>query len=240
MASTRAYHRIVRRWIPASLVSLGLLLGSHILGASASAQINGTPASVTSPGFGGRAINGTPSSVTSLGPRGVVPSSGFRPFSNPRNDHGRDRRHHRNGIWPYYGYGAVYGVPVPYPDQAYADDGNDSEDSDYQGGPTIFDRRGAGASSYVPPAPEAAPAHSSQSNSETPEPTPSSPTELVFKDGHQIDVSNYAIIGQTLYDLTPGHTRKVPLAELNLEQTEKQNEDRGVTFQLPPLGAPAS
>ncbi len=60
------------------------------------------------------------------------------------------------------------------------------------------------------------------------------PTVLVFKDGHQSEVENYAIFGQTLFDLTPGHRRKIALADLDLVATEKQNDDRGVTFQLPP------
>jgi hypothetical protein len=56
---------------------------------------------------------------------------------------------------------------------------------------------------------------------------------LVFKDGHKLEVGNYAIIGQTLFDMTPGHARKVPLADLDLEATRRQNDDRGITFQLP-------
>jgi hypothetical protein len=67
-----------------------------------------------------------------------------------------------------------------------------------------------------------------------PEPdAPQPATTLVFRDGHQIEVTNYAIVGGTLFDLTPGHQRKVALAELDLPATEKQNDDRGVVFQLP-------
>jgi hypothetical protein len=57
---------------------------------------------------------------------------------------------------------------------------------------------------------------------------------LVFKDGRKLEVGNYAIVGATLFDLTPGHTRKVALADLDLEATRQQNDDRGVAFQLPP------
>jgi hypothetical protein len=57
---------------------------------------------------------------------------------------------------------------------------------------------------------------------------------LVFKDGHQLDVSNYAIVGNTLFDLTPGHPRRVALADLNLDSTRQQNEANGIIFQLPP------
>jgi hypothetical protein len=69
----------------------------------------------------------------------------------------------------------------------------------------------------------------SQSAAEPQQPT----TTLVFKDGHQIEIANYAIVSQTLYDLTPGHPRKIALADLDLPATEKQNDDNGVTFALP-------
>jgi hypothetical protein len=56
---------------------------------------------------------------------------------------------------------------------------------------------------------------------------------LVFKDGRKLEVGNYAIVGATLFDLTPGHPRKIALADLDLEATRRQNDDRGVTFELP-------
>jgi hypothetical protein len=56
---------------------------------------------------------------------------------------------------------------------------------------------------------------------------------LVFKDGHQREILNYAIVGPTLFDLSDGLTRKIALAELDLAATVKQNDDRGVDFQLP-------
>jgi hypothetical protein len=48
-----------------------------------------------------------------------------------------------------------------------------------------------------------------------------------------MEVGNYAIQGATLFDLTPGHKRKVALMDLDLEATRRQNDERGVTFQLP-------
>jgi hypothetical protein len=65
-----------------------------------------------------------------------------------------------------------------------------------------------------------------------PEP-PQIPTLLIFKDGRKLELGNYAILGETLFDLTPGHARRVALGDLDLEATRKQNDDRGVTFQLP-------
>jgi hypothetical protein len=114
-----------------------------------------------------------------------------------------------------------------------ATDDPDAEDnSNYQGGPTVFDRRGDGADSYVPPEEDVGPVHSANGGYDRAS-DPPQPTVLVFKDGHKLEVGNYAIIGQTLLDMTPGHSRKVPLADLDLDATRDQNEVRGLTFQLP-------
>jgi hypothetical protein len=55
-------------------------------------------------------------------------------------------------------------------------------------------------------------------------------TVLVFNDGHQRQIQNYAIVGQTLWILSDARATKVPLADLNLDQTIKTNEERGVEF----------
>jgi hypothetical protein len=62
---------------------------------------------------------------------------------------------------------------------------------------------------------------------------PSTPTELVFKDQHQEDVENYAVVGKILWIFNEQQARKVPLADLDLSATQKVNEDRGVEFQPP-------
>ena len=73
-----------------------------------------------------------------------------------------------------------------------------------------------------------------QISQQTSEPVVAQPsTLLIFKDGHQQEVSNYAIVGATLYDLSDGRTKKVQLADLDLTATVKQNDQRGVEFQLP-------
>ncbi len=59
------------------------------------------------------------------------------------------------------------------------------------------------------------------------------PTVLVFRDHHQQEVQNYAIVGQTLWNLASPHTQKIPLSELDIPATEKANDDRGLTFQMP-------
>jgi hypothetical protein len=239
MTGSLEYDNAVRRWIAASVAIVGLLLLPAFLVSSSPAQINGVPASVTSPGFGGHpGTDAPPASVTSLGPRGFAPSAGGGFFLNmPGRDDGRNR-HHRDrdrdhSFIPFYG--GWYGVPTyPYPAE---DAGYEDEESDDQGGPTIFDRRGRGDRAYVPPPSDAVRAHPDTRTDGTaaiaaPE-APPPPTILVFKDGHQLEVGNYAIVGATMFDLTPGHPRRIALAELDLEATQKENEDHGVSFQLP-------
>ncbi len=59
------------------------------------------------------------------------------------------------------------------------------------------------------------------------------PTVLVFRDQHKVEVQNYAIVGQTLWNFAPQHTQKIPLSDLDLPATTKANDERGVDFRLP-------
>jgi hypothetical protein len=245
MSRNLEYYYLVRcpNW---SLLALVALL---ILAVSAAAQINAAPPSVTSIGFGGHPISPLFPSVTSLGPRGFTP--GFNPaFPNSRPLFPPpplfDGHHHHppnNGSVPLVG---VY--PVPY--YAYYDPGympyypyyqgsdaqNDTSEDPYDGGPTVFDRRGRGT-----PAPPVAESEDQALRSapppaagETDPPSVSQPaTVLVFNDGRRLEIENYAIVGNTLYDLTGGGRRKIPLADLDLGATTKQNDERGIDFQVP-------
>jgi len=58
-------------------------------------------------------------------------------------------------------------------------------------------------------------------------------TVLVFSDEHKQEIHNYAIVGQTLWNFNPQHTQKIPLSDLDIPATTKENEDRGVDFRLP-------
>jgi hypothetical protein len=183
--------------------------------------------------------------VTSLGPQGYAPQH-HPPLTSAGNGFHHDRNHNRDGhrhqgqdsnfVGPTW-----YAVPVPYAvEGAPADDQQEQaadDDADYQGGPTVFDRRGSGPRSYVPPVKDTPPAHTAErAREEAPavEPDPPlPPTLLVFKDGRTVEVANYAILGQTLFDLTPGRRHKFAIMDLDLEATHKQNDERGVTFQLP-------
>jgi len=59
-------------------------------------------------------------------------------------------------------------------------------------------------------------------------------TLLVFKDGHKVEATNYAIVGQSLWIYTEQDSKRVPLADLDVTATKNANSDRGVTFQVPP------
>jgi hypothetical protein len=76
---------------------------------------------------------------------------------------------------------------------------------------------------------------------QAPVPTPSAgnaqpavPVVLVFRDGHRMDVQNYAIIGQTLWVLDEGTATKIPLSDLDLDTTQAENRSRGIRFLMPP------
>jgi len=252
---------LYQRSIPASLALFGLLLFLVLLTIpSASAQISQSNSSSSAHAGSFAPPTGSvapPTGVVAPRTGSVAPPTGtfvHNSFANssvtfstsiprqPSSPHFHDNgnahhRHHHNAndtvIYPY-----VYGVPVPYAiDGSNADtsnaDADADDDADYQGGPTIFDRRGSGPDSYIPPS-FPGPAHAQNVSAEPAPESPQPVTTIVFKDGHQIEVSNYAIVSQTLYDLTPGHPRRIALADLDLPATQKQNDDRGVVFQLPP------
>lgn len=58
-------------------------------------------------------------------------------------------------------------------------------------------------------------------------------TVFIFKDGHQIETRNFAIMGETLYDFSGSVLKKVQLTDLDKPATVKANDDRGITVKLP-------
>ena len=198
---------------------------------------HGVPTSVTSFNFGGQpGFHGVPTSVTSLGFGG----SGFRLNQPFRTNQPFGFRHRRNSGFVSPFFGNIVAVPYAYPVYMTDTGVDDSMEEDYRGGPTIFDRRGSGEE-YRRPQVRDEEDYRSRSNevpadqqavAEKPAQQPS--TVLVYKDGHQSEIVNYAIVGETLYELSDGRAKKVALAELDLSATEKQNDERGVDFRIPP------
>lgn len=58
-------------------------------------------------------------------------------------------------------------------------------------------------------------------------------TVFIFKDGHQIETHNFAIMGETLYDFSGTVLKKTQLTDLDKTATVKANDDRGITVKLP-------
>lgn len=247
----------VKRAIFAVVLAAGALFAQ-----TAFAQIHGTPASVTSFTGGRSGTHGVPSSVTSLGPRGYSvqgPCLGVQGCVNPAfnsridfrtgtvvqgqtfNLHGGRNGHRRGhggqGVVVYYPYAYPYPVPVAVePDDQYA---QEQQEQQPEGpGLTVFDRR-----SNVQPAPNPTP-YPQRVVEPRVEPSASGapvspvveeliPVVIVFKDGHQQEIGNYAIVGDTIYDINNRVARKIKLADVDLPQTIQKNEDRGIDFAVP-------
>ncbi|MFI5114852.1 MAG: hypothetical protein ACHP7J_06875 [Terriglobales bacterium] len=163
--------------------------------------------------------------------------------SSDRQVPGRRHRHGEHAFFPvgastpaYVPYAVSY--PVPYAEDA----GDDSLDVDatYARGPQNnpqnpgFATASAGNRDSAP----RADASAKPAPGESQDPVVAQPsTVLVFKDGHQSDVLNYAIVGDTLFEFGAGRTRKIRLADLDLPATHKANDERGVDFQIPASAA---
>ena len=64
------------------------------------------------------------------------------------------------------------------------------------------------------------------------------PTVFVFRDGHREESSDYSIYGGVVYARTEhwtdgSWTKQIPLSALNIAESRKVNDDRGVRFTLP-------
>ena len=220
--------------LPLSGLAL-LALGSPGL---ATAQVHGVPPSVTSiqfhvPPF----LPNIMPSVTSLGPSPFTNHAGPipPPYGVPSSiyGHGIYSHGHRNGYGFYGSGGYVYPYYVPYYDTS----------ADYDPGPYLSSGPPPEQTLHIvvdtPPAQrEADPDYNDASPSAAAKPKhehdagPVDPTVLVFRDGHKLEVTNYAIMGQTLY-VFDTRTQKIALGDLDVPATIKANDDRGVEFQLP-------
>jgi hypothetical protein len=228
-----AVQRSLPSSLPSSLPLFAILLLPLVLVPICPAQNNGVPV------VPAHAISVAPVSIplpARSAPAPVSPVVTVPPkpphLPNPPNGNNGGTQPRTVNNPAYYPY--VYLVPVPYAVDASAPDAAPA--------PDVSDDGENSADSYVPAVStssaeasvEVAQVENAPATYPNPDPEPAqSPTILVFKDGHQIEVDNYAIVNQTLYDLTPGHPRKIALADLDLAATEKQDDDRGIVFQLP-------
>jgi hypothetical protein len=203
-----------------------------------SAQVHGGRASGASMGSGRGATSGFRGS-SSLAPRGFAggfPAGrvgsgiafGHHPgFVTGSHNRGFHRRYYPGIVgpyyWPYYGWGYPYDA---YDSNLYQQDYQQNQpvamvdpkpDDDRYGDHSFNEERSAPRQAQAPPAP-------------APE---QDPTVLVFHDGHQQVIRNYAIVGQMLWDFSAKGSHKIPLADLDLDTTRKLNDERGVDFVLP-------
>ncbi len=200
----------------------------------------------------GGAVHGAPFGappVPTAGPPVPGPSSGYfyhyhySPYFNGYNS-GRG-----------YGTGGfAYAVPYYYPvdNSAYGYDYVGGGGPDLYSGPPIGPDPGMhmiveqppaqpyGSMPYgsMPSGPPDGPYAPPMASAQPPVPPPadvqpSDPTVLVFRNGHQQEVTNYAIMGDSLYVFDQGR-KKIALADLDIPATVKANDDRGVQFNIPP------
>lgn len=55
---------------------------------------------------------------------------------------------------------------------------------------------------------------------------------FIFKDGHQLETKNYAIMNGTLFDFSSKTLKKIQLDDIDSAATLKANDDRGVAMKL--------
>jgi len=205
----------------------------------------------SSPGVS-RGFSHAPTSATSRRAFSRPPSAnrGFRDHGSRFHSHGFGNFGFRNncrgrGCWGFYGYPWLWGG---YYDPWWWWDSGSSGNNDYESDAAVAnemnqqsleeqrmrqqeaadgdqDAYSQGAAGQVPWRP-------SEPESDAPQPA----TVLVFRDQHRIEVENYAIVGQTLWNFAAHRTQKIPLADLDLSATVRANDDRGVTFRVPSAG----
>src|SRR6266568_4505393 len=106
--------------------------------------------------------------------------------------------------------------------------------------PVLLERRGnqwVRVTSFVQaPAETAVP--ESRTQAEKSALQPERPAVLIYRDGHSEEVSSYSIIGRTIYAKSDywsngAWTRNIQVADLDIAATMRENEQRGVKFDLP-------
>ena len=131
--------------------------------------------------------------------------------------------------YPYYGYYDPYLYPG-WRDSGFY--GDDDQAGDQQIGNDV-EEENPGAEqdqdAYAQDPPDDPPGRPAASHQSRQEPA----TVLVFRDGHEKKIENYAIVASTLWNVAGTRTEKIPLDSLDIPATIRLNEQRGVDFQLP-------
>jgi hypothetical protein len=219
---------------------------------SSGAATSGRSFATASPGGGSRSFGtapvyrpnlSSPSSPRSADRPGYSSPIGAPPFGGTQPVPGHRSHYPGNGSRPYYYSRGVYAVPgflnygFGYADDSYF--GNQEQaasgDANAQAAPPEY------GPEY--PSPEQAPDQPYQPAPSRPAYQPQTavdaapdqpPITLLFKDGRpEQQVQNYAVTRTTLYVLDGARRHEIPLADLDLPQTERVNRDAGVEFTIP-------
>ncbi len=222
-------------------------------------QLHGSPPSITSIRPGTGVSNYPAPSVTSMGPNGAdgVSSYEISPYNpnllslgNPQftglSRHAGTR--HRIGnrgfrsavvpaVVPYYVpyYMPAPGYPLIYPGVAAPATSSDDSTPDYETAAAQPDP--PAADPPVKPAGDAAPVSSPDPPADAS--TASAQEEatiLIFRDGHRMEIHNYAIAGDQVLNFSNMGPRRIPLSDLDIAATQRANDERGVEFQVPAAG----
>jgi hypothetical protein len=223
---------------------------------------HGAPASVVSPTADGRqhGVPASVVSPTQL-PPGVHPQRSVR-IHGPLRRFGNPRSTHRQVFVPvpvfysYYGDSGYTSAADPYvpessadpapPQQASSDRSDDdlraaylqgahdaiSRQGDSRYGEHYLDSRERSKQQPVPQERKSKSGDDSETQASAPVEDRTPPAVFIFKDGHQLETKNYAIMGGTLFDFSSKMLKKIQLDEIDSAATLKANDDRGVTMKL--------
>jgi len=201
-------------------------------------------------GFGGGGFSGSHGSAYA-GPRSgsryisqARPGLGYRSspyggpghYARPGSAWGRGRNNGRSGGTHWYFRTVPYGWGYGYPYYGYYygypwwgdDSGYDEQAGEQQVGNGIeeYPPGDQDQDAYAQSPHDDPPAASDRAQQEP-------ATVLVFRDGHERQIENYAIVASTLWNFTGTRTEKIPLDSLDIPATIRTNEQRGVDFRLP-------
>ena len=203
-------------------------MGGHSVGGS----FSGSHAGFAGGGFGGGSHFG-PGGHAGFGPRG---------FRGNRFGNGYRFRNRWGYGYPYYGY-PYYGYYDPFLDSWWWDSGS-SFDQDYAQQEQMAEQMNEenleeqqmlnqqDQDAYARRAPRARDPQPSREETAKNDPA----TVLVFRNGQQREIQNYAIVDGMLWNFMATRTERIPLAVLDIPATVRANDERGVDFHLPGTG----
>ncbi len=195
----------------------------------------GAPLTGTHYGSIGSAV--VPPVASSTGHWNVTTGSGAYLYGNRPSHPGSGYRRNPYGYVPYYAAAYPYlyfgdtglsSPPESYgpPPQAQDQPNNDLAmelDSIHQELAMLQQRQ-------APPPYGMAPADAGAVVEQAPTKPLDPPLVLVFRDGTRTEIQDFAVVGQTFWDLSVRPIRKFPVSQLNLDASIKANEARGVDF----------